>query len=140
MKDVVPVVAKHINASSLTVREAAAKTLQLQLLEADCINRQTMCQGEVEALGTAWERMVECDTLARVVAIDALAAGETATTEQRRARNLLQITRSSNTFAEWSSQVRGVGRAKDEVSAGRRRGLARPMRWTWRRKFNRRSK
>ena len=109
-KDAVPVVAKHPNASSPAVREAAAKTLQ-SLLEADYLNRQTMRQGAVEALATALERM-DADTAARVAAIDALGAGGTATTEHTRARDLLQITRPSSTFAERSSQVRGVGRLK----------------------------
>ncbi len=116
MKDAVPVVAKHLNASSPAVREAAAKTLQ-SLLEADYLNRQTMRQGAVEALATALERM-DANTSARVAAIDALAAGGTATTEHTRARALLQITRPSSTFAERSSQVRGVGRLKMKSQQG----------------------
>jgi HEAT repeat protein len=116
MKDAVPVVAKHLNASSPAVREAAAKTLQ-SLLEADYLNRQTMRQGAVEALATTLERM-DANTAARVAAIDALGAGGTATTEHTRARDLLQITRPSSTFAERSSQVRGVGRLKMKSQQG----------------------
>ena len=110
MKGVVPMVAKHLNDNSPAVREAGARTLE-SLLEADYLNQQTMRQGAVEALATTLERM-DANAAARVAAIDALAAGAAATTDYRRARALLEVTRPPSTFAERSSQIRALGRLK----------------------------
>jgi HEAT repeat protein len=110
MKDAVPVIAKHLDDSSPAVRETAARTLQ-SLLEADYLDQKPVRQRSVEAIAASLERM-GASAAARVAAIDALAAGGTATTDHRRARALLELTRSPNTFAERSSQVLAVGRLK----------------------------
>lgn len=110
MKDAVPAIATHLDDSSPAVRETAARALQ-SLLEADYLDQKPMRQRSVEAIAAGLERM-GASTTARVAAIDALAAGGTATTDHGRARALLELTRPPSTFAERSSQVLAVGRLK----------------------------